>query len=119
MLPVARLQVILFDDTNTVTRDFAGKVHMVLQAGVPVRNVAFFVADQGLSEAQEVRFLVKRQQLRHKQFCEARDAGQKPHPSDGKTVPEEKIQQFIKRLRVRATRPGQKEGGVWGDDAQG
>eukprot|EP00667_Euglena_gracilis_P010340 EG_transcript_10522 len=94
-----RPQVIVLDDTNTCLRDFAAKVHVALEAGVPVANIAWFVADHGLPEDAEVEFLVKRQQQRHNRFWAAMDAGAPQPPSDGKVVAEDTIRRMVRRLR--------------------
>eukprot|EP01012_Entosiphon_sulcatum_P030284 TRINITY_DN3727_c0_g1_i2.p1 TRINITY_DN3727_c0_g1~~TRINITY_DN3727_c0_g1_i2.p1 ORF type:complete len:1148 (+),score=174.79 TRINITY_DN3727_c0_g1_i2:178-3444(+) len=92
--------LIIFDDTNTVVRDWVTKVRIAIEAGIPLRNIAWFVADQRLQTNEEVRFLVGRQDLRQQSFWAAVESGQSPHPSDGKYVNAKAISKFVNRLRA-------------------
>ena len=75
-------------------------------SGIPLPNIAWFVLDKGLPEAEEVAFLVERQQHRHTTFWERVDRGEAVHPSDGKRVPDDKIKFFVQRLRGTYFRDG-------------
>lgn len=56
-------RVVLYDDTNTQFSDYAPKLTTVLALGVKIQNLAWFLFDFGLPEAEEVEHLMSLQQV--------------------------------------------------------
>lgn len=58
-----RPRVLMYDDCNTQFQDYAGKLTVALTAGVKIQNLAWFVFDSGMAEAEEVDHLMNFQQV--------------------------------------------------------
>eukprot|EP00667_Euglena_gracilis_P004098 EG_transcript_4112 len=94
-----RPRVLMYDDCNTQFQDYAGKLTVALTAGVKIQNLAWFVFDSGMAEAEEVDHLMNFQQKRLKDFWQSSEDGTVCHASDGKITSPEAVRRAVRQIR--------------------
>eukprot|EP00667_Euglena_gracilis_P007615 EG_transcript_7699 len=96
---VGHRAALICDDTNAHFCDFAAKVVLALGTGMPTRNIAWFVLDEGLPEEKEVALLFARQQQRFNHLWQGKKVGKLIHPSDRRVMPLDTIVHCVRQIR--------------------
>ena len=95
-----RPTVLLYDDSNLLPEDYAPTAARALQSGVPVSNIAWFVADEGVPEDDEVQRLLVKSHRRHQRFLTQQRQGLQPNPVAGREVDAAQIRRAVRQLRT-------------------